>query len=228
MAGTNVSLATAIRSVKPTVVVASAETASNVHATTAPGVSGGLKKIAHSMQTSALDAGRMPADGILTTLNAPHRAAISTTPGKLRLLFISERAGVESPPLSSDDLSDLRIFTGARVVYALTQAHVAGAIAQTSIYDYRRSGGSKNKHSHFGIPLSSVEVKLVDTAEHKTTDDVPKGEVSQRLTFYYSSLIHFLDRCDRPCCIRFPSEDWCNWHIQGRQHVVLCMNMDVK
>ncbi|RDI84338.1 Pescadillo [Venturia inaequalis] len=177
VAGTNVSLAMALTSVKPTVVVASAETASNVHATTAPGVSGGLKKIAHNMQTRALDAGRMPADGILTTLNAPHRAAIGTTPGKLRLMFISERAGVESPPLSSDDLSDLRIFTGARIVYALTQAHVAGAIAQTSIYDYRRDGGSKNKHSHFGTPLSSVEVKLVDTAEHKTTDDAPKGEI---------------------------------------------------
>jgi hypothetical protein len=168
----------AIRGVAPTVVVASAETAANVHATTSPGVTGGLKKIAHSMQISALDAGRMPADSILTTLNAPHRAAIGTTPGKLRLLFISERAGVESPPLSSDDLSDLRIFTGARMIYALTQAHVAGAIAQTSIYDYRRSGGSKNKHSHFGVPLSSVEIKLVDTTEHKTTDEATMGEVS--------------------------------------------------
>ncbi|QDS68750.1 hypothetical protein FKW77_004769 [Venturia effusa] len=177
VAGTNVNLAVAIRGVKPTVVVASAETASDVHAATAPGVSSGLKRIAHSIQISALDAGRMPADGILTAFNPPHRAAIGTTPGKLRLLFISERAGVESPPLSSDDLSDLRIFTGARIVYALTQAHVAGAIAQTSIYDYRRSGGSKNKHSHFGTPLSSVEVKLVDTAEHKTTDDGPKGEI---------------------------------------------------
>lgn len=180
VAGTKVSLAMAIRSVAPTVVVASAETAANVHASTSPGIAGGLKKIAHSMQTSALDAGRMPVDSILTTLNAPHRAAIGTTPGKLRLLFVSERAGVESPPLSSDDLSDLRIFTGARIVYALTQAHVAGAIAQTSIYDYRRSGGSKNKHSHFGTPLSSVEVKLVDTAEHKTTDEAPKGEVGSK------------------------------------------------
>jgi hypothetical protein len=155
----------------------------NVHATTSPGVVGALKKMAHSMQTSALDAGRMPADSFLTTLNAPHRAAISTTPGKLRLLFVSERAGAESPPLSSDELSDLRIFTGARIIYALTQAHVAGAIAQTSIYDYRRNGGLKNKHSHFGVPLSSVEIKLVDTAQHKTTDEAPKGEVSA-LSFY--------------------------------------------
>lgn len=223
MAGTNVSLAMAIRSVKPTVVVASAETALNVHATTAPRVSGGLKKIAHSMQTSALDAGRMPVDGILTTLNAPHRAAIG---GKLRLLFISERAGAESPPLSSDDLSDLRIFTGARIIYALTQAHVAGAIAQTSIFDYRRSGGSKNKHSHFGTPLSSVEVKLVDTAEHKTTDEVPKGDVSpERSAIYYTALIHFPDRCDRSCRIRQRSKNRNHWHIQRRQHVVLCLSI---
>jgi len=119
----------------------------------------------------------MPADTLLTKLNAPTKAAIGASPGKLRLMFIAERACVGLPPLSSDDLSDLRIFTGARVVYALTDAEVAGAVAQTSIYDYRRDAASKNKHSHFGVPLSSVEVKLVDTPEHKTTDESARGEI---------------------------------------------------
>jgi acyl-CoA synthetase (AMP-forming)/AMP-acid ligase II len=119
----------------------------------------------------------MPTDTLLTRLNAPKRAAIGTTPGKLRLLFVSERTGVNTPPLSSTDLSDLRIYTGARLVYALTAAKVAGAVAQTNIYDYRRGVTPSNKHSHFGIPLSCLEVKLVDTPSHKTTDEHSIGEI---------------------------------------------------
>jgi hypothetical protein len=74
------------------------------------------------------------------------------------------------------DLSDLRIFTSARVVYALTAAKIAGAVAQTSFYDYRVVNDA-GKHSHFGPPLSSVEVLLRDTKDHKTTDDLAVGEV---------------------------------------------------
>jgi hypothetical protein len=177
VAGPGVQLKLAMRNVAPTVVVASAETAENLHAETKVGVTGGRKAIAHLAQTSALDAGRMPAETLFTRINAPHRAAIDNTPGKLRLLLISERAGAETPPLSSHDLSDLRIFTGARVIYALTAAKVAGAVAQSNVFDYRRAGGSRNKHSHFGAPLSSLEVKVVDTPAHKTTDESAKGEV---------------------------------------------------
>jgi hypothetical protein len=132
----------------------------------------------------------MPTDTFLTRLNAPHRAAIGTTPGKLRLLFIADRAGSETPPLSSHDLSDIRIFTGARVVYALTDARVAGAVAQSSMYDYRREGAAKNKHSHFGVPLSCVEVKLVDTDVHKTTDQSARGEVG--LLFFHHKTLEML------------------------------------
>jgi hypothetical protein len=183
VAGPGVELKLAMRNIAPTIVVASAETAEKLHAETKIGIAGGLKALAHSAQTSALDAGRMPVDTLLTSINAPHRAAIGNTPGKLRLLFVSERAGAETPPLSSLDLSDLRIFTGARVVYALTAAGVAGAVAQSSIYDYRRSGGSRNKQGHFGAPLSCVEIKLVDTSAHKTTDDCAAGEVSGLFKF---------------------------------------------
>ena len=123
-----------------------------------------------------LTAGRLPTDNLLTKLNAPKRAAVGTTPGKLRLVFVSERQGLNTPPLSSEDLSDLRIFTKARVVYALTTAKVAGAVAQTNIYDYRRETAS-NKHSHFGVPLSCVEIKLKDTPHLKTTDEQTAGEL---------------------------------------------------
>lgn len=124
-----------------------------------------------------LTAGRLPTDTILTNLNAPTRANIGSTPGKLRLLFVSERAGHNTPPLSSDDLSDLRIYSKARVVYALTAAKVAGAVAQTNIYDYRRGTTPPNKHSHFGVPLSCVEIKLKDTAHLKTDDEKCIGEL---------------------------------------------------
>jgi hypothetical protein len=124
-----------------------------------------------------LTAGRMPTDSLLTKLNAPKRAAIGTTPGKLRLLMVSERQGLNTPPLTSEDLSDLRIYTKARVVYALTTAKVAGAVAQTNIYDYRREDTPSNKHNHFGIPLSCLEIKLRDTPQHKTTDERTAGEL---------------------------------------------------
>lgn len=124
-----------------------------------------------------LTAGRLPTDTVFTQLNAPTRANIGNTPGKLRLVFVSERAGLNTPPLSSEDLSDLRVYTKARVVYALTAAKVAGAVAQTNIYDYRRGDAPSNKHSHFGVPLSCVEIKLKDTAQLKTTDDQSIGEL---------------------------------------------------
>ncbi|KAF2203953.1 hypothetical protein GQ43DRAFT_410562 [Delitschia confertaspora ATCC 74209] len=177
VAGPGVDLSLASRHIAPTVMVASAESASKLHSATTNSITGGLKKLAHYLESRVLTAGRMPTDTFFSRLNAPTRASIGTTPGKLRLLFVSERAGQNTPPLSSDDLSDLRIYTKARVVYALTAAKVAGAVAQTNIYDYRRGIMPANKHSHFGVPLSCVEVKLRDTVTHKTTDDEPRGEI---------------------------------------------------
>ncbi|KAF1847855.1 uncharacterized protein K460DRAFT_403172 [Cucurbitaria berberidis CBS 394.84] len=177
VAGPGVDLTLASRSIAPTVALISAETAAKLHSTTTTSVTGGLKKLAHYLETRMLAAGRLPTDTFLTKLNAPTRASIGNTPGKLRLLFISERAGLNTPPLSAEDLSDLRIYTKARVVYALTAAKVAGAVAQTNIYDYRRGPADSSKHSHFGVPLSCVEIKLKDTTDHKTTDEISAGEL---------------------------------------------------
>jgi acyl-CoA synthetase (AMP-forming)/AMP-acid ligase II len=177
VAGPGVDLTLASRSVAPTIVVISAETAAKLHSDANPSALGGLKKFAYYTETRMLTAGRLPTDSLLTRLNAPTRASIGTTPGKLRLLFVSERAGLDTPPLTSDDLSDLRIYTKARVMYALTAAKVAGAIAQTNVYDYRRGDTPTNKHSHFGVPLSSLEIKLKDTPRHKTTDEQSVGEL---------------------------------------------------
>jgi len=177
VAGPGVDVTLATRSVAPTVMVVSAETAAKLHSDTTTSITGALKKLAHYLESRILESGRLPVDNLFSRLNAPKRAAIGTTPGKLRLLFVSERAGQNTPPLSSDDLSDIRIYTKARVIYALTAAKVAGAVTQTNIYDYRRGTTPANKHSHFGVPLSSVEVKLKDTPSHKTDDENIVGEI---------------------------------------------------
>jgi hypothetical protein len=177
VAGPGVDLTLATRSIAPTIAVISAESAAKLHSTTSSISLSGLKKLAHYLESRMLTAGRLPTDTFLTKLNAPSRATLGTTPGKLRLLFVSERAGLNTPPLSSDDLSDLRIYTKARVLYALTAAKVAGAVAQTNVYDYRRGLAPSNKHSHFGVPLSSLEIKLKDTPQHKTTDEKIAGEL---------------------------------------------------
>ncbi|PVI04339.1 hypothetical protein DM02DRAFT_611596 [Periconia macrospinosa] len=177
VAGPGVDLTLATRSIAPTVTVVSAETAAKLHSTTNASVTGALKKLAHSAETRVLTAGRLPTDTFFSRLNAPTRADIGTTPGKLRLVFVAERAGLNTPPLTSEDLSDLRIYSKARVIYALTAGQVAGAVTQTNIYDYRREVTSSTKHSHFGVPLSCLEVKLKDTASHKTTDEQSVGEI---------------------------------------------------
>jgi hypothetical protein len=176
VAGPGVDLTLATRSLAPTIIVVSAETALKLHSTTTASALGSLKNLAHYLESRVLASGRLPTDSLLTRFNAPARATLGTTPGKLRLVFTSERAGLNTPPLSSRDLSDLRIYTQARVVYALTAAKVAGAVAQTNIYDYRL-GAPSSKHSHFGVPLSSLEAKVRDTPTHKTTEEQSVGEL---------------------------------------------------
>lgn len=168
-------LTLACRSIAPTVAVVSAETAAKLHSTTSATPLGGIKKLGHYFESRMLAAGRLPTESFLT--GSSPRVNLGTTPGKLRLLLVSERVGLNTPPLTSNDLSDLRIYTKARVVYALTAAKVAGAVAQTNVYDYRRGDTLSSKHSHFGVPLSSLEIKLKDTVQHRTTDDKSAGEI---------------------------------------------------
>lgn len=177
VAGRDASLEASTQGIAPTIIVASASTLSKIQKEISKRIASPVSKLVHWSQTrSLIQDGVMPAVSIFTRLNDSIRPAIGTTPGKLRLIFTSEQAGGDSPALSSMDLSDLRIFTGARVTYALTAARVAGAVTQTSFYDYRVDKGPRT-HSHFGPPLGSVEVLLRDTKDHKTTDGLVVGEV---------------------------------------------------
>lgn len=160
--------------VRPTVMVASAESVASYLQKSRRRVSSGWSNFVHGLHVRTLDTGRMP-----------RSSSTGPTPGKLRLLFVSERAGAACPPLSSADLADLRVLTGARVVYALTAARVAGAVASTNVFDYRREMAPSGRYSHFGAPMSSLEAKLVDTAAHKTTEEGhPAGEVGLDVSFF--------------------------------------------
>ncbi|KAK2590009.1 hypothetical protein QQS21_012307 [Conoideocrella luteorostrata] len=178
VAGRSPDLVLAARGIAPTVIVASPATLLHTHQESASKLGGGLAKLSHNLSTNTLtQRGVHAASNLLSTFSAGAHLNVGTTPGKLRLVYVAERVGGNTPLLSSQVLSDLRVFTGARVVYALTAARVAGAVTQTALFDYRITPGVK---SHFGVPLSSVEIYLKDMGAYKTTDDVIEGQIVAR------------------------------------------------
>lgn len=178
VAGKAADLVVASRGIAPTIIVATPATLLKTHKETAGSLSSILTRNIHWLQTRTLTQdGVMPAASLLTKYNDSLRPSIGTKPGKLRLIFTADRAGAASPPLSSSVLSDLRIYTGARIIYALTAPKVAGAVAQTGFYDYRVFS---DERCHFGAPLTSTEVFLRDTKEHKNSDERSCGEIVVR------------------------------------------------
>ena len=149
------------QAVSPTVVVASTKTMSQAYKDKTAAATGIAQRIKHWQQTRSLASGVMPkASG---PLPSP------------RLIYICNRAGADPGPLEPNELFDLRILTGARIVYALTDATVAGAIAQTNIFDYQNHKNGYSRHAHFGPPLSCVEIKLAETSR-KSEDETPLGQ----------------------------------------------------
>jgi hypothetical protein len=161
VAGEGVDFALATVGVSPTVIVASSRTMSEYHARHMEPQAGVLTSTVRWSQLRKLDAGIMPSRGLLNQV-----ASIAPTAElsleRLRLLCVSHRADANpAARLTSAQLADLKIFLGARVVYALTGAGVAGAVSQTNVFDYRRFTGP----SHFGAPLSSVELLLTGVSD---------------------------------------------------------------
>ncbi|MCJ1403006.1 hypothetical protein MMC11_006228 [Xylographa trunciseda] len=140
--------------VSPTIIVASAQTMIQAHKEKFNASHDNWSKIQYTLQARALLAGRM---------NKPH------VPGP-RLIYISTYISANPQFLSSKQLHDLRVLTGARIVCSLTAAKVAGAISQTNAFDYRIQD-EPQEPSHFGAPLSAVEIKVVDTPMSKISDD---------------------------------------------------------
>lgn len=172
VAGPSVSLAAATRSISPTIIIASPSTLSELHAETTKTITSPLHKLGLFTQSQSLSAGRMPG----SSLFLPSSSATSNSPGKLRLILTADRMDLDTPPLSSATLSDLRIFTRARIVYALTASAVFGAITQTHVFDYRREEGEG--HSRFGAPVSSVEIRLLGkNGDAEVAKSEPVGEL---------------------------------------------------
>ena len=96
--------------------------------------------------------------------------------GNPRLFYVYSHASRDSVPLSLTDFAEIRNVTHARTIHALTAPKVAGAVAQTNIFDYRRDKPF-HQRSHYGAPLSSVEVKLVaDNGDLEFRDEMPVGK----------------------------------------------------
>jgi acyl-CoA synthetase (AMP-forming)/AMP-acid ligase II len=179
VAGASPDLALATQGVAPTIIVATPETLSKTHAETKGKVTSALASLSHWVQTRSLvQNGVMPAASLIASYNDSLRPRIGIKPGKLRLVYVAHPANSNTPLLSELTLSDLRVFTGARVIYALSAAPCAGAVAQTQFHDYRVSGDGKG--SHFGPPVSSTEVLLRDSGSHKITDENYTGAVVVR------------------------------------------------
>jgi len=117
----------------------------------------------------------MPTNTVLSKLLGSGDCAISTTPGRLRLILASQRAGSEALQLDSSTLNDLRIYTKARICYALGASKVAGAVSQTNVYDYR--GDDRPGHGHFGVPVSSVEIRLANKDDGLVGGNTPRGQI---------------------------------------------------
>ncbi|EDN02714.1 conserved hypothetical protein [Histoplasma mississippiense (nom. inval.)] len=161
VSGEHVNFALATAGISPTIIIASSETMQNYHTEyMAPQISL-VAKFGRFIQRRSLDGGTMPRQNILTKLaNLGPTSELSRE--NLRLIFISYR--IDANPecqLTSEQLTDLRVFTGARVIYALTAPTVVGAVSQTNVFDYRSFAG----RSHFGAPLSNVEIKLIHDKE---------------------------------------------------------------
>ncbi|KAG5997719.1 hypothetical protein E4U52_003118 [Claviceps spartinae] len=178
VSGQSADLALATQGVSPTVIVASPAALLRSHEESIRKLSGSLAKLSHSLSIKTLtQRGVHAASNALSAFAAGARLRVGTTPGKLRLVFTAERIGAHTPLLPCQVLSDLRVLSGARIIYALSAARVAGSVTQTAMFDYRVSADVK---THFGAPTTSVEIYMKDLGSHKTTDDVVEGEIIVR------------------------------------------------
>lgn len=177
VAGRSPDLVLATQGVAPTIIVAAPATLNKTHSDTTEKANSTLYGVIHWLQRRTLvENGVMPIATMFSKAFDSIRPIIGTSPGKLRLIFVANQIGGDSTPLSAETLSDLRIYTGSRIIYALTSSRVAGAVTQTGVYDYRVGTGTE-EHSHFGAPVTSLEVFFQDTEQYKTTDKSSAGEI---------------------------------------------------
>lgn len=156
VAGPKAEYLAAFRGIKPTVIVATSPTLQRLCDARIGASSSLFEKLDYWNKARTLAAGSMP------------KAKVSGSP---RLIFVYEPSIKSSAPLTSAQMFDLKVIIGARVAYAFTAQNVAGAICQTNVYDYGHSAEHGNRPSHFGPPVSCIELKLIDSPDRKVTDE---------------------------------------------------------
>jgi hypothetical protein len=183
MAGKTADLEIAIKNVNPTIIVASANTLAQVHKRTTGSQIEMWHGLIHWFQSRTLTIhGQIPKGNFWTKVNDYSRPAVGN---RLRVVFTAEACDdPESVPLNSRELSDLRVYFGAKVVYGLKHHAVAGPITQWNLYDYRvqESGPVPRQEprrcAHFGAVTPSVEIKLRDYEDYTADDkEGPRGEI---------------------------------------------------
>lgn len=179
VSGPDVPLTSIARQIDPSIIIATSSQAFQLHEDTSKNITSSSHRYALNAQRTALQSGLMPnaAPSLASKVTTPITATLGRTPGKLRLLYVLDRTNSDSPPASSGRLSDVRAFTGARVVHALTTAKVAGPIAQTNLFDYRVAEDEKEP-GHFGVSPACLELLVRDKGDFVTGDEVARGEVS--------------------------------------------------
>lgn len=173
VAGADVPLSIVARGVEPTVIAVTSVQAFQLHDSTKAKVMSAAQKLALHSQVASLKSGNMPGHSIVTRILTPAAASLGH---RLRLMYVFDSAQSDSPPTSSARLSELRAFTNARVVHALVTAKVAGPVALSGIYDYRRDEDDSSP-AHFGVPPACLELFVKDKDEYITTEDAVRGEV---------------------------------------------------
>ena len=156
--GPNAPYSTAFQGASPTIIIANSETLSNFCKEKERATSSTLGQFNQWRKSRKLNAGTLPkASG-----------GLAHTP---RLIYTYDEAGASTLKLDAEELFKLKLYSGARIVYAFTDAQVAGAISQSNMLDYQ------NKSVDFGPPLSSVEIKLRDAPDGMNSDEKALGEL---------------------------------------------------
>jgi hypothetical protein len=162
VAGDNIDLVHATTQSAPTILLASPAT-----------VSAYLK---HPSTTLPSGVGKFMTQRTLSQGIMPGKTPSAANPlSHLRVLLIPQSVSApKSSRLDSSTIHALRTHLKCRVGYALTASHVAGAISQTNVFDYRDKGP---KVISVGAPLGSVEVHLMGD-EGVVGGRAPRGVVS--------------------------------------------------
>ena len=161
VSGPKVPYFSAFQGASPTIVIAGTQTLANLCKDKQRTQSQKLG-FGHWWKSRSLEAGVMPK--IPGTSNP-------------RLVYTYDKSNASTIPLSPSELFNLRLYTGARIVYAFTDPKVAGAVSQTNILDYSKRDRGEGAHSHFGPPLCCVEIKTKDTGDRKSQGSSAIGQL---------------------------------------------------